>query len=384
MRSTWNTYLVPGLVYQSIVVGGGYGTGREVTEFISKGGPWGGTLGLLLIGVLMSVVFSATYNFARLSRSSDYRSFFRSLLGRFWVTYELAFTYALILVLAVTGAAAGTIIEMTLGLNSSYGVLAIYLLIVVSSFLDRRWVERSLAGWSIFLSAVLVTFAAAALMTQGAESLRTFSEAHTGTPWLSGALKFFMYNVFLFPVALYAAHDINTRRQACIAGIIAAALTVLPGWVFHFIFMARYPEVLGEALPTFALLQDTGSAFLLGVYVVALLGTIVQTGVGVLHGINRRIDRWLTESRRQPLGAAGHGAVAAICIALSVALASFGVIALIAKGYGSMAWVSLLIYIIPILTIGIYRQCKPAGRSVGDSGPESHPQGDGLQGGTIE
>ena len=38
-------YLLPGFVFQSIVIGGGYGTGRELVEFFLKFGPLGGLLG---------------------------------------------------------------------------------------------------------------------------------------------------------------------------------------------------------------------------------------------------------------------------------------------------------------------------------------------------
>ena len=37
-------YLVPGAVFQSILVGGGYGTGREVVEYFTRFGPTGGLL----------------------------------------------------------------------------------------------------------------------------------------------------------------------------------------------------------------------------------------------------------------------------------------------------------------------------------------------------
>ena len=38
-------YLLPGFVFQSIVIGGGYGTGRELVEFFLKFGPWAGCWG---------------------------------------------------------------------------------------------------------------------------------------------------------------------------------------------------------------------------------------------------------------------------------------------------------------------------------------------------
>ena len=35
----WKRYLIPGIAFQSVVIGGGYGTGREIVEFFLASGP---------------------------------------------------------------------------------------------------------------------------------------------------------------------------------------------------------------------------------------------------------------------------------------------------------------------------------------------------------
>ena len=42
MNTFIRTYIVPAAVFQSVIIGGGYGTGREVVEFITVHGPVGG------------------------------------------------------------------------------------------------------------------------------------------------------------------------------------------------------------------------------------------------------------------------------------------------------------------------------------------------------
>ena len=46
MNTVFRTYLLPGLVFQSVIIGGGYGTGREIAEFFLSHGAVGGLLGL--------------------------------------------------------------------------------------------------------------------------------------------------------------------------------------------------------------------------------------------------------------------------------------------------------------------------------------------------
>jgi len=49
-------------------------------------------------------------------------------------------------------------------------------------------------------------------------------------------------------------------------------------------------------------------------------------------------------------------AVAAILV--SAGLSLVGITSLIAKGYGTMSWGFLIVYVIPLLTVGIYRLAR--------------------------
>ena len=83
---TFRKYLLPGFVFQSVVIAGGYGTGRELVEFFLSYGPLNGLLAMLLIStVIWSAVCAASFEFARVFRAYDYRSFFKRLLGRGWL-----------------------------------------------------------------------------------------------------------------------------------------------------------------------------------------------------------------------------------------------------------------------------------------------------------
>ena len=52
--------------------------------------------------------------------------------------------------------------------------------------------------------------------------------------------------------------------------------------------------------------------------------------------------------------------VAAVLVILAGMLAQFGIVALIADGYGTLAWGFMAVYIIPLLTIGVWRLIKVA------------------------
>ena len=104
----WTRLLVPGLMFQSLLVGGGYGTGAEIARYFGRYGLWGGLLGMGAAAALWSLVCAVTFEFARVFRTWDYGSLMRALLGRWGVWYDLCCFAMTLLVLGVADATAGT------------------------------------------------------------------------------------------------------------------------------------------------------------------------------------------------------------------------------------------------------------------------------------
>src|SRR5688572_7963509 len=132
--SWFKRFLLPGFAFKAVVIGGGYATGRELAEFFVSVGPRGGLLAMLLSTVLFSLICVVTFLFARMHGSTDYRNFFRNLVGPFWVLYEAAYMFSFVLVLAVYGAAAGAIFAaQRFGLvdliAKGYRILAVLILV---------------------------------------------------------------------------------------------------------------------------------------------------------------------------------------------------------------------------------------------------------------
>lgn len=63
-------YLVPAGVFQSVIVGGAYGTGREVAEFMTRFGALGGLLAIAVVALGFTVVLAACFEFRASSGST--------------------------------------------------------------------------------------------------------------------------------------------------------------------------------------------------------------------------------------------------------------------------------------------------------------------------
>ena len=124
-------YFMPGAVLQSVMIGGGYGTGRELVEFFTRYGIANGFLGQLLATLLVSAIFATTLALAVRFQTFDYRSFFRLLLGRAWILFEVVLLVLFVLVLAVMGSAAGGILQDSFGLPSRTGAVVMLVFVVL-------------------------------------------------------------------------------------------------------------------------------------------------------------------------------------------------------------------------------------------------------------
>jgi uncharacterized membrane protein YkvI len=103
------------------------------------------------------------------------------------------------------------------------------------------------------------------------------------------------------------------------------------------------------------MITNLGFGFLLILYMIGLFGTFVETGAGFIQGINERIDSYLREKKGTTLSKPLRAFVAVAAIGISAGLATFGIIALIARGYGTIAWGFFAVYVIPLMTYGIYK-----------------------------
>ena len=141
----WTRLLVPGLMFQSLLVGGGYGTGAEIARYFGRYGLWGGLLGMGAAAALWSLVCAVTFEFARVFRTWDYGSLMRALLGRWGVWYDLCCFAMTLLVLGVADATAGTMAALA-GLPLWTGGVLVSGCAVWCSGARRRWNGRCRCG----------------------------------------------------------------------------------------------------------------------------------------------------------------------------------------------------------------------------------------------
>lgn len=348
-------YLIPGVIFQSVLVGGGYGTGREIVEFFTRFGAGGGILGLGVTVICWILVLTVTWEFARVFQVYDYRSFFQRLLGRGWVLFEILFILMFLVVLAVVASAAGEILETRFGIPYFVGITAMLVVVATLTFFGRDILTKSLALWTLFLYGMFVFYFLTAL-SQGSDSIGVELAAWEVAPgWGVSGFQYALYNLFIVPAILFSTRALETRREVVGSAAVAAVICAFPALLFHISFLGDYPGILAQEIPVFAMITSLGLASLLAVYLVALFGTFIETGAGLIQGSIERVDGYLRDARKARLSPSQRAALAVAGIGLSAILATVGIIPLIARGYGTIAWGFLAVYVLPVLTLGIWK-----------------------------
>ena len=359
-HSAFQRFVLPGLAFKAVVIGGGYATGREIAEFFLPAGPWGGIAAMAVATVIWSVVCSVTFVFARRLRERDYRSFFRALLGRAWPVFEIAYVIFVVLILAVFGAAAGAIGSATLGAPAIVGTLCLMAAIAVTTAFGNRSVERVFTWVSILLYGVYAAFVVFALSSFGSRISQTFASAsgwHDG--WLSGGLTYAGYNIVGAVVILPVTRHLTSDRDAIVAGIAAGPLAMLPAFLFFICMCAFVPAIAGEALPSDYLLARLDQPWFRYLFQIMIFAALLESGTGAVHAVNERISTaWHTRTRRQ-LSPRARGAIALALLVICMLIADrVGLVALIANGYRALAYVLIAVYVVPLLTIGLWKLWK--------------------------
>lgn len=353
--STFQRIWLPGFVLQSVVIGGGYATGRELIEFFLKSGPVGGLLGLLVATAMFSIVAALCFELARLTASYDYRSFFQKLLGPGWFVYELAYFVLGLLVLAVVGSAAGEIAATNLGVSSGVATVIFMILIGVLVFWGTTLIERALAGWSFVLTATFIVLAAGYLWQFGDELRANLSGDEATSNWFGNGVRYAGYNLVAVPVILFCARHMTSRRDAFTAGVLAGPIAMLPGCLLYLALVAAYPAVMDASVPSDFLMQSLDLPWLQVIFYIVVFGTLVETGTAFIHAANERIAESY-RARGQTMRPWLRLVIAMAALIFAVVLAGkIGLIDLIAKGYGTLTWVFIFIFVLPVCTLGAWK-----------------------------
>jgi uncharacterized membrane protein YkvI len=214
-----------------------------------------------------------------------------------------------------------------------------------------------LSFWSYVLYAVYIAFMILCISGFGgtiAEQLTVVKEINPG--WVIGGGRYAFYNLACLAFILYTVPAMKDRKEAIASGIIAGAIGIVPGIMLFITMIGQYPDILSATVPMNLIFGKLNMRWFHIIFLLVLFGTFIETGAGFIKAVTERLEgqfctagnprKWLSPT------------VTVVCLILGMIISNFGLTGLIAKGYGTITWGFFVIYIIPVLTLGVYKIYK--------------------------
>ena len=371
----FHTLLLPAIIAQSMIIGGGYATGREVVQYAGRFGTWG-WLSVAIIAVCFSLVMALAFELARLAGAYDYKAWSRHLVGPFWWLVDLLLLSMMLLVIAVMTAAIGEVLQQTLAFPKP---LSLVLALACVGFLTWRgsgFIERAKTWGSAALYLGYCAFAVLVLTApvgDAAPPPPPGSEAGAGEVVIAAVL-YVAYNVAVVPAVLFCLHRQTRRSETFASGILSGlAMTIPFALTLACLLRFPHPSVMDAEVPWLRLIGTAadgragGAALWIALFGLVAGWTLIETAVGSIHALLHRVERNLGDLPRRWRPAAGEltprqkALTAVLVLAAAAGLSTVGIIDLVARGYGTLAWGFIALIVLPLFVVVPYRAFKAPG-----------------------
>ena len=385
----FHTLVLPAIIAQSMIIGGGYATGREVVEYAGRFGNRG-WLAVAIITVCFAVVMALSFELARLAGAYDYKTWSRNLVGPLWWLIDLLFVSMMMLVIGVMTAAIGEVLQQTVGLPK---LLSLALALVCVGFLSwrgSRFIEKAKTWGSAALYlgycafAVLVLTApveGVAVEAAGAAVAQPVAVVYASAPATEGgvlevivaAVLYVAYNVAVVPAVLFCLHRQTRRSETFSSGALAGVAMTVP-FALTLACLLRSPQasVMEAEVPWLPMIgaaadgRAGGAALWIAIFGLVAGWTLIETAVGSIHALLRRVESNLDDlpSRWRPVSGKltpvqKAGTAVGVLVA-AAGLSTFGIIDLVAKGYGTLAWGFIALVVVPLFVVVPWRTFRGA------------------------
>lgn len=315
------------------IIGAGFASGQEIVRFFSSYYE-GGFYGIILAGILFSVIGYIVLDKVYRERIRNYEEFLFPTVGWFlgWIM-EVIVSLFMLSVFCIMIAGMRNIVSNILGIPYIYSAIIMSICCILVILTDIKGVVTI----STFVTPVLITGIVAVglyiILYRDIEVFNVMGQFKAVTEnWFFSALIYVSYNSIISIVVMCGMLPyLKTRRVGVAGGIIGGGLLCFVAFILNTAIFLFYPDVLSSELPILGILQKNGS--LIGqlymfILLLAMFISAVTSGYGLVDRISRKV-RINTKLLAIVLGA------------LAIPLSGFGFSNLIAAIYPVFGYVGL-------------------------------------------
>jgi len=174
--------------------------------------------------------------------------------------------------------------------------------------------------------------------------------------WVLGGFTYAGYNVVGAVIILPVLRHLRSHKNALIAGALAGPFAMLPALLFFVCMIAYYPQIGGEALPSDFLLQRLNFPAFHYLFQLMIFLALLESGTGCVHAFNERVAEAFAARKGRSLSKIARLSITGALLFGSIFLAArFGLVTLIARGYRGLAYLFLGVFVVPVMTLGLWR-----------------------------
>lgn len=100
--------------------------------------------------------------------------------------------------------------------------------------------------------------------------------------------------------------------------------------------------------------EAVGGGALAAVFAAVFTYAVIDTSAATVHAFLDRVDDALVEGGRAKMDRRRRGLAVAVVLVSAFVLSRVGVIGLVAQGYTALAYGFLVVFVLPLLTRGVY------------------------------
>lgn len=339
----------PALVFTAILSGGGYITGREIAEYFLAFGS--NAYWALAITFITFVITSyLTIQAVVATNSFSYEQFGRVLLGKYGFALESLFVAISLIALSVVVSGSISSIEDTYQISSVLPLLVVFGIIVGFVAAGEKYI---LAYESVGTIILLLFFIFVFGRFHESLNFKLPDSSSLISSSIFSGLKYAAYNAVVFPAILFSMRNIDNRQESVIASVFLGIMGIIPIFVSIVLLSSGDADVQNAKVPLLTFLEGSQSKAFVTAFNFILIFTLIDTALGLIHAISHRYSKKAKSSSR------GFTVALTIFILLiAVALSHFGIVDLVAHGYGTASYALMVVFIGPLLIYSLKTRRK--------------------------
>lgn len=356
---TKNSMIILGVsfVWFTTHFGGGFASGAQIYSYFTRFGIW--CLIMPVIAMLYNAIFfSYSLYFAKKHNVYDYRSYNNAFYGKFSPIFSNLFEILYICVMCVAPAVAfatgGATLSTLTGMPYMLCTLIIGVFIFTVSIFGTNLVRK--VAWIISICIITGLFIVYLpnIFTQLPKISNAISSMKSADISFTDALySAFLYGTFqLSNIAVFVQHAKSFEKpkdavkSMGIGFIINSIMMIIV--VIGLMTIYTNPEAATQSVPTLFMVKNgVGSAFMTSLISILIILGAVSTAVNMVAAMVKRI---CGEKKEVNTNITSKKIIAAlICCIIDFAVAQFGLLTLVQKAYGFLAYLAIPVILIPYL-----------------------------------